>query len=630
VIRKYFVVLLLLSAFASKADRLPCFDVQRGFNTGNFYRNVAVYIDCRRSPVSEIVKMPDSLFSVMNKKHIGVPIEMQDCYYWARFRLCNSSSIDQSVLFTSGAAAAFVLYSVANDGMVKELSGIKNNHILLHINAGDTIRYFVRHAFPLAGTKQFFSPYLTDFYTIVENSEDYFTDRKSAFFYFQILFTGMTGMLGLYLLISFFIIYDRSYLYYSLNIFSVVALVAVRLIHSETSAAEAHGYYALLIPGLQVLSHLFYFLFAMHFLNLKELLPRLAVFVRYVILLLIIYIITDFLLFISGDTIVIRMQLFFWIRILLIVIALGSIIYATRKPTVLLRMFTVGTFLMVISATVSFVMSYRMVNQDYGFWSIPFFYFLLGYLIDNVFFTMCLGYKNRMEQQDKLALERELFMQRAREREKSLKLIMDTQEQERNRMAEDLHDDLGSGLSTIRFFIESMKIKGETVQPHELHFISVKTAEIIENMRQIIWAVNPEHDNLADLLFYMKRYCGEYLEANKIDWNFSIPEHVADRILPPGLRRNLFAILKEALHNAVKHSGAQQVAIIFKCNEIHSGMMSCNLYITDNGKGFDVDTVHAEGNGLKNMFRRMKEAGGLSHIRSDNTGTTIELSFNIP
>ncbi|MEP7264450.1 MAG: ATP-binding protein, partial [Bacteroidota bacterium] len=266
--------------------------------------------------------------------------------------------------------------------------------------------------------------------------------------------------------------------------------------------------------------------------------------------------------------------------------------------------------------------------------SIPFFYFLLGYLIDNLFFTICLGYKNRMEHRDKLKLQKELITQKSIARENSLKLIMETQEQERSRMAEDLHDELGSGLSTIRFLIESLKIKGQTVQPQELNFISMKSAEIIDNMRQIIWAVNPEHDNLADLLFYMKRYCGEYLETNKIDWNFYLTESVPASALPPGLRRNLFAILKEALHNIVKHSGASLAEVTFKYNSDAEGNLHCKLIITDNGKGISINSVSDTGNGLKNMKRRMRETGGSINIfKNENpgkSGTVIELNFIIP
>lgn len=201
-------------------------------------------------------------------------------------------------------------------------------------------------------------------------------------------------------------------------------------------------------------------------------------------------------------------------------------------------------------------------------------------------------------------------------------------------MAEDLHDELGSGLSTIRFLIESMKIKGQAVPPHDLHFISMKSAEIIDNMRQIIWAVNPEHDNLADLLFYMKRYCGEYLETNKTDWNFYMTDAVPSKSLPPGLRRNLFAILKEALHNIVKHSNATLADVKFEYQTDADGVLQCRLTISDNGKGISVDSISDSGNGLKNMRRRMKETGGsFSVFKNENTGksgTIIELNFIIP
>ncbi len=609
----------------------PYFDVKRGYQQSEFYQSVSLFKDCQILSLDTVVTFKQGSFTPLNEKYFPVLSNDNKCFYWLHFKLMNSSPDNRRIFYSSGFSAMFEAFEISK-GKVVRLPEPKYNYLLLEVRSGDTVDVYVRNNCSLPLTRQYIYPKLIDIEEMVENNPAEFLSGKSTtFYYFMILFTGMSLMLGIYLFILFFQLWDFSYLLYSLNIFCIVALVAIRVIYIDLPENNYFIFYAWLIPMLQILSHLFYFLFASHFLNMKEHVPELHRFINYVVVFLVIYLVVDYILFLTGNYHALRMQIFFWLRIVLILAAFGSIIYAHKRPTLLLRLFTFGTCMMVVSATISFIMSYNWVSVSYGLWSVPFFYFLLGYLIDHVFFTICLGYKNRQEQLEHITLERELVTQRAKERENYLQLIMHTQEQERNRMAEDLHDELGSGLSTIRFLIESMKLKGESVSPKELHFISLKSAEIIENMRQIIWAVNPEHDNLADLLFYMKRYTGEYLETNKIDWDFNTVAFVPDKKLPPGLRRNLFAILKEALHNVSKHANATNVVVSFEYQQRNESL-ECVFKIKDNGKGFDVCSVYS-GNGLKNMVRRMKETGGGFQIQNNNppeTGIVIALSFNIP
>jgi signal transduction histidine kinase len=630
-----FFFLLMLSSLNNWAGDLSCFDVSKGFKGKYFHKSVLIYKDCKQLDARDVSKTKIDLYDSMQSANLSVTIAEQNCFFWARFRLVNTSSKLQRIFYTSGSVATYTIYYIKADSTVAEFdSPKKGNYTVLEINSGDTLDFLVRNALLGSGTSQFIYPYLVDIISKVEEDPDLILSaNKDPFFYFLIVFIGMTGMLAIYLLISYFHIRDKSFLYYSLNIFCIVILVAVRIFYREAPNSEADFYQTFVGPMMQILSHLFYFLFASHFLDLEKLLPKLYRFFQYTVLFLIVYIISDLILFLKGDNIVMRMQLFFWVRILLLLIAFGSIIYANRKPTFLLRLFAIGTFLMVLSATISFVLSYNNTAGYNGLWSVPLFYFLLGYLIDNLFFTVCLGYKNRQEQRARLLLEKTLLTERANEREKSLRLVMDTQEQERIRMAEDLHDELGSGLSTIRFMIEARKLKGETLPAQEVQFISAKAAEIISNMRQIIWTVNPEHDNLADLLHYMKRYTSEYLDSNKIEWGFKMPDKIDSRGLPPGLRRNLFAILKEALHNVVKHAFAGSAGVFIELDADSTGQLNCKMVICDNGKGMLENNGTAEGNGLKNMAKRMKEVGGTFKIYKgwDNvyTGNVVELQFLI-
>jgi signal transduction histidine kinase len=632
---KFLSTVFFLFVFTITHGGVNYFDVKKGFSSRNFFQSVVYYKDCERMSADSIILLKQPLFVPMQSAQQYVKITDQDCYHWIKFALINTSEKEQKVFFATGKIASYVLYYVSGEDIRHTYHDRKKDYQMITVNPGDTIQCLVRHSFEGTSTNQYFFPYVTDLFARVEKDPELVGKSGiDELLFFMLIFCGMAGMMAIYLLINFFQLWDKSFLFYSLNTFCIVVLVILRIIYN-TAPEEGDRINIMLAPVLQILSHLFYFLFASWFLNLKELLPALARFFRYVTAALVVYIIADLLLYFNGYNIVLRLQMFFWARIILIVIAFASIIYAYRTPTPMLRLFTVGTLLMVISATVSFIMTYLQVDTSYGLLSMPFFYFLSGYLLDIIFFTLCLGYKNRLEQQKKMKLEAELIAQRARERENSLHLIMETQEQERNRMAEDLHDELGSGLSTIRFLSESLKMKGSVVSAYDLHTISLKSAELIDNMRQIIWTVNPEHDNLADLLFYMKRYCGEYLETNKTDWDFIVPEHLPELQLPAGMRRNLFAIFKESLHNIVKHSGADKAEVVFRLQK-NEGKYFCFLTIADNGAGVNPLQINETGNGLRNMRKRMKETGGSFTLKNlkdsdDNIkGAIVELEFVIP
>ncbi|MEP7264515.1 MAG: 7TM diverse intracellular signaling domain-containing protein, partial [Bacteroidota bacterium] len=375
----------------AQAREATCFDVSRGFGSASLYKSVYIFKDCNHHSAEFFTRNNDSLFMPMLSEIEKVNTNDQQCFFWLQFRLVNSSLQNQRIFYNAGSYASFEVYKLSKDDSYSVLATGKNkNYQIVDVASHDTIDLLVKHYFNSALVSPLFYPWLYDFYNNVEQNPDKYLLRDvDSFYYFMILFAGMTGMLAIYLLISFFHLFDRSYLYYSLNIFSIVALVAIRLVNKSDPSHDGRDLTILFSVMLQILSHLFYFLFASHFLNLKDFLPSLYRFFRYVVGFLVIYIIADVMLFLTGDCNNLRMQMFFWVRILLIIIAFGSIIYAYRKPTILLRLFTIGTFLMVFSATISFVLSYYTLIKGFGFLSIPFFYFLLGYLIDNLFFTIC-------------------------------------------------------------------------------------------------------------------------------------------------------------------------------------------------------------------------------------------------
>jgi ligand-binding sensor domain-containing protein/signal transduction histidine kinase len=196
---------------------------------------------------------------------------------------------------------------------------------------------------------------------------------------------------------------------------------------------------------------------------------------------------------------------------------------------------------------------------------------------------------------------------------------------ERTRIATDMHDDLGAGLSRIKFLSESIGIKSlhqETIT-EDVDKIKQYSHDMIDKMGEIVWALNRKNDSLSDLISYTRSYAAEYLEQNNIACTITTPEEVPPLIVSGEFRRNLFLVVKEALHNIVKHAKAQHVDI-----EIVIGQ---KLYVTlnDNGKGFDIQNAKRLGNGISNMNHRMNDVKGGFEIRNEQ-GTSVRLWAPLP
>lgn len=195
-------------------------------------------------------------------------------------------------------------------------------------------------------------------------------------------------------------------------------------------------------------------------------------------------------------------------------------------------------------------------------------------------------------------------------------------ERERDRIASDLHDDLGSVLTKISI-LTSIVRRSTELPPKTLELVNEigdSAGSLIDSMNEIIWAMNSRNDTLGNLLSYIHEYALDYLEANSIEGKFPFPDTIPESIVRSEIRRHVFLIVKESLHNIVKHSDAKMVSVIIK---VENGVLS--IQIKDDGKGFDLNSVNS-GTGLKNLKRRAKEAGGELEFKSVlNGGTTVEL-----
>jgi signal transduction histidine kinase/ligand-binding sensor domain-containing protein len=194
----------------------------------------------------------------------------------------------------------------------------------------------------------------------------------------------------------------------------------------------------------------------------------------------------------------------------------------------------------------------------------------------------------------------------------------------RLRIADDLHDDVGSNLSAIAITSRNLQRSPELSRTtrRKLEEITSTAVSTSEGMKDIVWFVNPGEDSLHDLFLRMKETAAVLMADHRM--TMTLPVHIPDRVIAIAFKRNVFLSFKEILNNVVKHAGADRVDISLAVDE---GMVI--LRVRDNGQGFDMSSGKA-GNGLRTMKRRAELLGGACTVKSTpRGGTTVEFSASL-
>ncbi len=199
-------------------------------------------------------------------------------------------------------------------------------------------------------------------------------------------------------------------------------------------------------------------------------------------------------------------------------------------------------------------------------------------------------------------------------------------EQERARIAQDLHDELGSGITEIGMLVaraKSVPAPGEKTQNH-LEQVRDKAREMVTTLDEIVWAMNPRHDSLASLVSYFCLYADRFLGLANISWRLEGPTGPPDFVVDSRHRHQLFLAFKEALTNVVRHSGATEVRLSI---QVEGGKVS--LSIADNGRGLSAGTRTTEMDGVANMQARLEKVGGRFEVVGNGAQGTI-VRFYLP
>ena len=204
----------------------------------------------------------------------------------------------------------------------------------------------------------------------------------------------------------------------------------------------------------------------------------------------------------------------------------------------------------------------------------------------------------------------------------------------RNRIAQDLHDNIGSTLSSISVYSQVARIRNEENKDGALNEllskISSTSNDMISDMNDIVWAINPRNDSMEKIIQRMESFARPLLAMRNIQLTLHYDKEFLQVNLDMEKRKNVYLIFKEAVNNAFKYAGCSEINV-----ELSMVRHQLKMIIRDNGVGFQVQSEETKmtlsGNGLDNIRSRANEMGGDIRIQSQpGNGTSIELTMNIP
>ncbi len=252
------------------------------------------------------------------------------------------------------------------------------------------------------------------------------------------------------------------------------------------------------------------------------------------------------------------------------------------------------------------------INDDIKLMYFIIFLIMIVFVCFIIFMVLMYNRKQLLYLKEKQLKESEYQNQLLQKELEKQKLI----EKERERISHDMHDDLGAGISALKLQAEFLKQRaGDEDLKSDIEELLKTSEEMNLSMREMLWSLNSGNDTLGSFMDYAKIYAQNFLKKTHIQITVENENVISETVVSTEQRRNLFLCLKEALNNAYKHSKSTQIKMLFaqKNNEFI-------MKVSDNGIGIGAES--SQGNGLRNMKRRMQEQNGTCEIKTEN-GTHI-------
>ncbi len=428
---------------------------------------------------------------------------------------------------------------------------------------------------------------------------------------------GMLYMMALYSLLSYF--QQRKAIYWQYALYIVCITFTFWLDDADASAEYMPGtnYW---ITSLESLAFVMYISFAVKLIGIRENDPRSYHILRGMVILLAVETVFDGLLFLGSVGNEVKSLSYAVFRFALAGAALVVVprILRLRQPVV--SYFITGSLLFVAGCLVALVVNYfptifdRNPGNPFTF-SVTF--MQLGVVGEVLCFTLGMSLRNQENELEKIRVQEQLIAQLRENDLKNQKLL-----KIRDDIARDLHDELGADLASISMVSHAAAHQMNSdpaLARQSLKQIGETARKVIKVMREIVWSLHSAHDSgqqFADRLREMGLSLYEHHPA-KLHFDFK----TNGQPVPSHLRRDLYLIYKELMHNVLRHSDAENVYVQFQ-----SSSEQISLCIKDDGRGFDLTAIHP-GNGLFSLKKRAESLNGQLRIESNaHSGTSTYLT----
>ena len=619
---KAFLTLLLLnlacfSCMAKDQSDSAVTDIATIRDNTNILSKTFLYIDSSsKLPVADVINRPFYLLTDF-KYHKLIPPGMIKFGYYLKLELINSDDTANAVFLYPGTLYAGIqLYKIN-----QSVETIDNSHsntgygkITLAAHESATILVYLK---PAKTENVFLNPQL-----IKENFLDNFKlsliNKRADIKIFGYIISGVLLMMILFMGSNFILSRRFEFMYNALYSLCMFFLIYFNSYVLRTTTLFAIFFMNYLDFFLLVTGTIFYISFTRKFLNTT---------VNYVFLdkVLIFWEWSIFLLFLVYTYLNYFTTLFF-IQVVLenvikftsLAIGVFFIIYALKQHNRLLNYLAAGNAALVVGSAISLGLIWSNTKSVDLFTS-SLFYYYLGIAGEIALFLLGITYKNRSDLIERIK-EQEAMKLYAEKKDFETQLaILKAQQEERNRISADMHDDLGAGMTTIRLYSELAKNKLAGNSIPELDKISSSSDELLNKMNAIIWSMSSSNDSLGNMTAYIRSYALEYFENTGIHCTIDIPQDLPNIEVIGEIRRNVFLVVKEVLNNILKHAKATAVNITLQ--KVPDGL---TLYIQDNGIGINFNELRQFSNGLSNMKKRMADVNIDFSIENKN-GTLVTL-----
>ncbi|MES1226935.1 MAG: 7TM diverse intracellular signaling domain-containing protein, partial [Bacteroidota bacterium] len=427
---------------------------------------------------------------------------------------------------------------------------------------------------------------------------------------------GLFLMMILFSLANYFSGGNDEFLFYSLYGFMLGAMLFIKSFYYDHAISFNYFVESYLDFMMQSTGYVFYLIFMQYFIDTQKNHPFLHRILRGGISLLIGAMILFTWFHFFSDNFPVKNAIETYTKVSLIILLMPTVIvYGIRnRKDKMLRYIVWGNLAMFIFSIFSqaLIIFGKFPKSIPSLLSNSLFYYEIGLLLEFIFFLMALSHKNRVRlieqtrERERLKSENQM-----KEYEKEL-AVFKAQQEERDRISADMHDELGSGMTAIRLMSEIAKNKMTGEVPKEIEKISESANDVLNKMNAIIWTMNSGNDTVDNLVSYIRAYSQEYFDSTDIHCKINTPEQIERIEISGDKRRNIFLCVKETLTNILKHAKASEVVIDIQVNH------SLKIIIADNGVGIDLSKLRQFGNGIQNIKKRMSTIGGNIEIANEN------------